>query len=1312
MHMPTANTELIGQLRNAIASWTAEVGVAQESLSRQIDGANAQLKRLLEVLRDRNEHALALAQANQELITLRQAVQQSGLPAGAVTQYTVGAGHAGNAATKELIHTFDRLETAVLSWTDQVGRSQGGLVQQFNTANGQLERLVGLLGSGPNGSGGAPDALEEELEQLQHENNVLSSEVYALNIELESLRREQEEFASANLASETERIVRQRAEIEQLEDLVRDREEALSASERAAADLTREVEALQKELSLRDITEQRLQQAVELQRQETGQHLAALSALSGEMESLRRAFLGEEADVSEAETPQQPESAPDEGEHIAEDGAYERIATLEATIAQLELEREEVQVLKDRIEAFQATIVELESRPEAATLEAAQQQIRDLTEQVDALAAGQANIEAVAAERDTLREENSRLAARIDTLSTNQADAEAIAAECDALREENSRLTEELAVLEARPTAEALEAAQQQAAELASAINQLSAEVGGADAADEEIHALREANALLDAQLAALDDRPDAKELEAAQQQIAEMAAIIEELSAEKNASDPAAGTLDALRDENAALRAQIEELEATLPSSEVPVLEARIAELEAQRVIDRDAVSQPAPIDAEKEGLRRALATMEVDLKALRRREEETVASARTLLEELESHRTYEAAQDTALAELRGENTRLQQALSTARENLATAEATIASGEAALAEARGQIALLEDERANLRVQIAALETEESEGAAQSADTVAEIERLTAQIARQGAELQEYRDSQITAEKWIAGLEQQLDDAQKEYAALLSDHAELEGKYDAFAAQLEVIRSQEGSRGDALDEVRSEMREVRQYAGELETEIARLNARLSEKTQAVEAALGAQAALEVQREADRAEAEAAQSALQQSLAHAQSELEAAHERERALAGESEAYAQAAAAQSEYDIELNEALARTSAVLADQQQALSERDAQIEALRQDIAEMEAQLQDLALRETDSRQQTEALGEALSGMRETDVHYQEELEKSRTLLETLRAEHGRQQLTVDDLSNRGRELERLLEAAREDEMASLATVESLQEELKAVQEKERAEEEALAEARALVVAQQDALQQWEAQVSALEERMAAMAAEKDQLSRETAEQQEEIRRAMSQVNRAMHERDELLEALEAEKEKKGRVHAGAAGEGLGALEALEAREVRARQQDILVSELTQSDHNRGLGNILVDAGILTPEQLDSALQAQQQDPSQLLGTILIEQGYVTDDAIAQAVACQLEKPMVNPMEIHIQKNAINALNKDICTWHVCVPLRITADRMVVAMANPLDESAIMKLRDMSQREITPVVGTPTQIMGAIEDCYGSF
>jgi type IV pilus assembly protein PilB len=165
-------------------------------------------------------------------------------------------------------------------------------------------------------------------------------------------------------------------------------------------------------------------------------------------------------------------------------------------------------------------------------------------------------------------------------------------------------------------------------------------------------------------------------------------------------------------------------------------------------------------------------------------------------------------------------------------------------------------------------------------------------------------------------------------------------------------------------------------------------------------------------------------------------------------------------------------------------------------------------------------------------------------------------------------------------------------------------------------------------------------------------------------------------------------------------------------LESREERARQQEIVLSELAQPGESRSLGDILVNAGILTREQLAEALDEQQKDPTQLLGTILIERDFTTDDAIAQAVACQLEKPVVNPMEVHIQQNALDALHRDLCTWHVCIPLRITPDRLVVAMANPLDESAIMKLRDVSQREITPVVGTPSHIMGAIDNYYGTF
>jgi chromosome segregation ATPase len=329
--------------------------------------------------------------------------------------------------------------------------------------------------------------------------------------------------------------------------------------------------------------------------------------------------------------------------------------------------------------------------------------------------------------------------------------------------------------------------------------------------------------------------------------------------------------------------------------------------------------------------------------------------------------------------------------------------------------------------------------------------------------------------------------------------------------------------------------------------------------------------------------------------------------------------------------------------------------------------------------------------------------------EELQASRQAAEARIAE------LEQKLEDRGRDYEAL--SARLDELtvqheANLAELESLR-------AREATRREAISEARAAAEAARAGAAEHEQNLAViaaeLDEKRAALQAlesEKALLSQASEARQEEIRQAMVQMSQVLQERDELSEELEAEKSRRERIFAGTAGAGKSALEALESREERARQQEILLSELAQPGENRSLGDILVNAGILSREQLTEALEEQQKDPTQLLGTILIERDLTTDDAIAQAVACQLEKPVVNPMEVHIQQQAIDALHRDLCTWHVCIPLRITEDRLVVAMANPLDETAIMKLRDVSQREITPVVATPSHIMGAIDNYYGTF
>ena len=58
-----------------------------------------------------------------------------------------------------------------------------------------------------------------------------------------------------------------------------------------------------------------------------------------------------------------------------------------------------------------------------------------------------------------------------------------------------------------------------------------------------------------------------------------------------------------------------------------------------------------------------------------------------------------------------------------------------------------------------------------------------------------------------------------------------------------------------------------------------------------------------------------------------------------------------------------------------------------------------------------------------------------------------------------------------------------------------------------------------------------------------------------------------------------------------------------------------------------HKRRMGTILVEAGVLTQEQLDAALAEQAANPQRRVGTIVVERGFTSEEVIARILAAQL-------------------------------------------------------------------------------------
>ena len=78
---------------------------------------------------------------------------------------------------------------------------------------------------------------------------------------------------------------------------------------------------------------------------------------------------------------------------------------------------------------------------------------------------------------------------------------------------------------------------------------------------------------------------------------------------------------------------------------------------------------------------------------------------------------------------------------------------------------------------------------------------------------------------------------------------------------------------------------------------------------------------------------------------------------------------------------------------------------------------------------------------------------------------------------------------------------------------------------------------------------------------------------------------------------------------------------------------------------------IGEILIENGSVTQEQLTKALEQQKKEPGKLLGKILIEMGFVTEEEIVVALATQFNVPYLPIGNFDLTKTANGLLPKEL-------------------------------------------------------------
>ena len=135
---------------------------------------------------------------------------------------------------------------------------------------------------------------------------------------------------------------------------------------------------------------------------------------------------------------------------------------------------------------------------------------------------------------------------------------------------------------------------------------------------------------------------------------------------------------------------------------------------------------------------------------------------------------------------------------------------------------------------------------------------------------------------------------------------------------------------------------------------------------------------------------------------------------------------------------------------------------------------------------------------------------------------------------------------------------------------------------------------------------------------------------------------------------------------------------------------------------------LGEMLVDAGLLTAEQVDSIIQ-EARTQNVRMGELLVTKGLVSQQDIAMVLSLQLNVPLVELQRDRVNPQALPYVPEEYARRHTLVPLDVTPDYLVVVMADPGDIQVIEDLKARSRKLIVPAVATPDDIREAINLNY---
>ena len=137
---------------------------------------------------------------------------------------------------------------------------------------------------------------------------------------------------------------------------------------------------------------------------------------------------------------------------------------------------------------------------------------------------------------------------------------------------------------------------------------------------------------------------------------------------------------------------------------------------------------------------------------------------------------------------------------------------------------------------------------------------------------------------------------------------------------------------------------------------------------------------------------------------------------------------------------------------------------------------------------------------------------------------------------------------------------------------------------------------------------------------------------------------------------------------------------------------------------------LGEILIENGILSSENLEEALTLQKKEGG-LIGQILIRMGYVSEEELIAAIGKQLRIAYIPLSQYSVNTDTVVKFGFDFCRRHLVLPFDEDDKNIFIAMGDPLNELVLTEVAKRCNLKVQVFISTSTEILNMLDLIFNS-